>query len=70
MVSSGPSSPLKMTTLQAPGPGLPSGNGRPVVRLSGEVAAYAEREGVRQVELSISHTSGLALAQALAVHVS
>jgi holo-[acyl-carrier protein] synthase len=43
-------------------------NGRPVVRLSGEVAAYAEREGVRQVELSISHTSGLALAQALAVH--
>jgi holo-[acyl-carrier protein] synthase len=43
-------------------------NGRPLVRLSGEVAAYAEREGVRQVELSISHTSGLALAQALAVH--
>ena len=43
-------------------------NGRPLVRLSGEVAAFAERRGVLQVELSISHTSGLALAQALAVH--
>jgi holo-[acyl-carrier protein] synthase len=43
-------------------------NGRPVVRLSGEVAAFAERTGVRQLELSLSHTSGLALAQALAVH--
>ena len=43
-------------------------NGRPVVRLSGEVAAFAERQGVRQLELSLSHTSGLALAQALAVH--
>jgi phosphopantetheinyl transferase (holo-ACP synthase) len=39
------------------------------VRLGGEVAAFAEREGVREVELSISHTSGLALAQALAVRV-
>jgi holo-[acyl-carrier protein] synthase len=42
-------------------------NGRPVVRLSGEVAAFAEREGVEQLELSLSHTSELALAQALAV---
>jgi holo-[acyl-carrier protein] synthase len=43
-------------------------NGRPVVRLSGEVAAFAAREGVHELELSISHTSGLALAQALAVY--
>ena len=43
-------------------------NGRPVVRLSGEVAAFAERQGVQQLELSLSHTSRLALAQALAVH--
>ena len=42
-------------------------NGRPVVRLSGEVAAFAGREGVDQLELSLSHTSELALAQALAV---
>ena len=44
-------------------------SGRPRVRLGGEVAAFAEREGVQEVELSISHTSGLALAQALAVRV-
>jgi holo-[acyl-carrier protein] synthase len=42
-------------------------NGRPLVRLSGEVAAFAGREGVEQLELSLSHTSELALAQALAV---
>jgi holo-[acyl-carrier protein] synthase len=42
-------------------------NGRPVVRLSGEVAAFAERQGVEQLELSLSHTSELALAQAVAV---
>ena len=45
-------------------------SGRPVVNLRGEVAAFAEREGVRQLELSISHTSELALAQALAVHAA
>ena len=41
--------------------------GRPSVRLSGAVAAWAERLGVQQLEVSLSHTSGLALAQALAI---
>ena len=71
----------KEAVLKALGTGLVTGmrwtdvevvneeGGRPSVRLGGEVAAFAEREGVQQVELSISHTSGLALAQALAVRV-
>ena len=41
--------------------------GRPYVRLRGGVAAWAERLGVQQLEVSLSHTSGLALAQALAI---
>ena len=71
----------KEAVLKALGTGLVTGmrwtdvevvneeSGRPRVRLGGEVAAFAEREGVQEVELSISHTSGLALAQALAVRV-
>ena len=43
-------------------------NGRPVVNLRGEVAAFAERQGVRELELSISHTSGLALAHTIALY--
>jgi holo-[acyl-carrier protein] synthase len=41
--------------------------GRPYVRLGGGVAALAERLGVQQLEISLSHTSGLAFAQALAI---
>jgi holo-[acyl-carrier protein] synthase len=41
--------------------------GRPYVKLAGAVAAFAERQGVHQLEVSLSHTSGLALAQALAL---
>jgi holo-[acyl-carrier protein] synthase len=71
----------KEAVLKALGTGLVTGmrwtdvevvneeGGRPRVRLGGEVAAFAEREGVQQVELSLSHTSGIALAQALAVRV-
>jgi holo-[acyl-carrier protein] synthase len=71
----------KEAVLKALGTGLVTGmrwtdvevvneeGGRPRVRLGGEVAAFAAREGVQEVELSISHTSGLALAQALAVRV-
>jgi holo-[acyl-carrier protein] synthase len=41
--------------------------GRPVVRLHGEVAAWARREGLAEVDVSLAHTSELALAQALVV---
>jgi holo-[acyl-carrier protein] synthase len=69
----------KEAVLKALGTGLGSGmrwtdvevvneeGGRPYVRLGGAVAAFAERHGVQQLEVSLSHTTGLALAQALAV---
>jgi holo-[acyl-carrier protein] synthase len=41
--------------------------GRPVVRLHGEVAALAKRRGLEDLDVSLSHTGGLALAQAVAV---
>lgn len=41
--------------------------GRPVVRLHGEVAAWARRRGLADLDVSLSHTSELALAHALAV---
>ena len=41
--------------------------GRPCVRLHGEVAAAARRRGVRSVELSLSHSDGLAIAHVVAV---
>ncbi len=41
--------------------------GRPEVHLHGEVAAAAERRGLARVDVSLSHTAGLAVAQALAV---
>jgi holo-[acyl-carrier protein] synthase len=44
--------------------------GRPTVALHGEVAAQAERRGIRQVQISISHSDGLALAHAVAVEES
>jgi holo-[acyl-carrier protein] synthase len=41
--------------------------GRPHVRLAGEVAAFAERRGMGAVDVSLSHTRDLAVAQAVAV---
>jgi len=41
--------------------------GRPLVRLHGEVAAWARREGLSDLDVSLSHTADLAVAQALAV---
>ena len=41
--------------------------GRPGVRLYGEVADWARRRGLAQIEVSLSHTTELALAQAVAV---
>ena len=41
--------------------------GRPHVQLHGEVAAWAERRGVADVDVSLSHSAGLAVANAVAV---
>jgi holo-[acyl-carrier protein] synthase len=41
--------------------------GRPVVRLHGEVAAWAERRGLAGVDVSLSHSAGFAVAQAVSV---
>ena len=41
--------------------------GRPMVRLYGEVEAFAERRGLVDLDVSMSHTSELAMAQALVV---
>jgi holo-[acyl-carrier protein] synthase len=44
--------------------------GRPRVRLHGEAARRAERRGVLGIEVSLSHTAGLALAHAVAFWTS
>jgi holo-[acyl-carrier protein] synthase len=41
--------------------------GRPAVRLHGEVASWAERRGLAGVDVSLSHSAGLAVAQAVSV---
>jgi len=41
--------------------------GRPVVRLSGKVAQMAADLGIEQVSVSITHTSDLAIASAIAL---
>ncbi|WP_116949776.1 holo-ACP synthase [Jiangella endophytica] len=41
--------------------------GRPVVRLDGAVAARARDRGVRDVDVSLTHTAGMALAHAVVV---
>ena len=41
--------------------------GRPEVHLHGEVAEQARRRGLVELDLSISHAEGLAVAQAVAV---
>ena len=42
-------------------------SGRPTIRLGGAVASFAENHGLRDLDVSISHTEGLALAHALTV---
>ena len=41
--------------------------GRPLVHLHGEVATWAQHLGLAEVEVSLSHTQGMAIAQAVAV---
>jgi len=41
--------------------------GRPEVHLHGEVAAVAERRGLADLDVSLAHSEGIAVAQALAV---
>ena len=41
--------------------------GRPAVDLHGEVAALARRRGLASLDISLTHTAGLALAHAVAV---
>lgn len=41
--------------------------GRPLVRLHGEVARWAQRQGMVDLDVSLSHTADLAIAQALVV---
>jgi holo-[acyl-carrier protein] synthase len=38
-------------------------SGRPRIELDGAVAAFAERNGLRELDVSLTHTAGLALAQ-------
>jgi holo-[acyl-carrier protein] synthase len=42
-------------------------SGRPVVRLHGEVADWAQRRGLAAVDVSLAHSAGLAVAQAVSV---
>ena len=42
-------------------------SGRPTIRLEGAVALFARRHGLRDLDVSISHTEGLAFAHALTV---
>jgi holo-[acyl-carrier protein] synthase len=40
-------------------------NGRPRIVLAGAVAAYAKRHGLRDLDVSLTHAEGLAVAQAI-----
>lgn len=42
-------------------------SGRPRVVLSGSVASYAERHGLADLDVSLTHTEGLAIAQAVSL---
>jgi holo-[acyl-carrier protein] synthase len=42
-------------------------SGRPGVRLHGEVAEWARRRGVDSIDVSLSHSAGIAVAEAIAV---
>jgi len=46
---------------------VPGSRGRPEVCLHGEVAAWAEKRGLADVDVSLAHSAGMAVAQALAV---
>jgi holo-[acyl-carrier protein] synthase len=41
--------------------------GRPRVKLSGAVAAFARRHGLSDLDVSLTHAEGLAIAQAVAI---
>lgn len=46
--------------------GILEDKGKPIVRLSGKIRKFSEEMGVKKVYLSISHTSNLAVAVAVA----
>jgi holo-[acyl-carrier protein] synthase len=46
---------------------VPARTGRPRVKLTGGVADWARRMGIADVDVSLSHTEGLAIAHAVAV---
>jgi holo-[acyl-carrier protein] synthase len=46
---------------------LPGRGGRPRVHLHGAVAAFTQRNGISDVDVSLSHSAGLAVGQAVAV---
>src|SRR5439155_25243654 len=46
---------------------VPGRRGRPEVCLHGEVAAWAKRRGLSDIDVSVAHSTGLAVAHALAV---
>lgn len=41
--------------------------GRPIVRLHGEVATWADRRGLADLDVSLAHSAGVAVAHALSV---
>ena len=42
-------------------------SGRPSIRLDGAVATFAERHGLRDLDVSLTHTEDLAFAHAVSV---
>ena len=42
-------------------------SGRPQIRLDGAVASFAERHGLQDMDVSLTHTEGLAFAHAVTV---
>ena len=42
-------------------------SGRPRIRLEGAVASFAERHGLKDLDVSLTHTEGLAIAHAVSV---
>ncbi len=46
---------------------LNDASGRPRIRLEGAVASFAERHGLKDLDVSLTHTEGLAIAHAVSV---
>ncbi len=46
---------------------LNDASGRPRIRLEGAVASFAERHGLKDLDVSLTHTDGLAIAHAVSV---